>query len=118
MSRNVLRSPWQFRLVYDRGKKINCKHAVIFYHQTGEPDGCLKFGVVASKRVGGAVQRNRAKRLLRDAVRATEHRLSLRDLWVVLVAKKSIVECTSPEVARDLEAGWTGEGMIRGTVSD
>lgn len=114
MARNVLRSPWQFRLVYDRGRKINCKYAVIFYHPTGEADGQPLFGVVASKRVGGAVQRNRAKRLLREAVRAVEHRLSTRGLWVVLVAKKGILERSSREVARDLETGWPGEGMIRG----
>ncbi len=114
MSRNVLRSSWQFRLVYERGKKVSCKHAVLFYHETGEPAGPPMFGVVASKRVGGAVQRNRAKRLLRHAVQATENRLIRRDLWVVLVAKKSILECTSRDVTRDLEMGMAGEGMIRG----
>jgi len=120
MSRSVLRSRWQFQRVYERGKKINCRHAVVFYLQgeTGEtPSGPL-FGVVASKRVGGAVHRNRAKRLLRHAVQATAGRLTRRDLWVVLVAKKSILDCTSREVARDLEQGMLGEGMIRGQAPE
>jgi len=114
MPRNVLRYPWQFRLVYQDEKKVNCKHAVLFYHETEEPDGGPFFGVVASKRVGGAVERNRAKRLLREAVRVTAHRLIRRDLWIVLVAKKSILGCTAGDVSRDLQQGMMGEGLIRG----
>jgi ribonuclease P protein component len=120
MSRRVLRSRWQFRLVYERGKKINCRHAVVFYlhGETGEPPPGPLFGVVASKRVGGAVHRNRAKRLLRHAVQTTADRLTRRDVWVVLVAKRSILDCTSREVARDLEQGMMGEGMIRGEAPE
>jgi ribonuclease P protein component len=69
---------------------------------------------VASKRVGGAVARNRARRLLREAVRGVAGRLADGDLWVVLVAKKSILERSSPEVRSDIEAGLAGEGVIRG----
>jgi ribonuclease P protein component len=113
MPRGVLRNPWQFRLVYQNGKKVNCRHAVLFYHEAGDPDRGLLFGVVASKRVGGAVERNRAKRLLREAVRLTAHRLIRRDLWIVLVAKKNILECSSGDVSRDLQHGMMGEGLIR-----
>ncbi|UCH83899.1 MAG: ribonuclease P protein component [Candidatus Latescibacterota bacterium] len=114
MPRNVLRSPWQFRLVYQDGTKIVCKYAILFYHRTGEPNSGPLFGVVASKRVGNAVSRNRAKRLLREAIRNTEHRFTDRDLWVVLVARGAILEATSGDVARDLENALMGEGLIRG----
>ena len=117
MGRNVLRRPWQFRLVYEAGKKVNGRYAVFFYHETGEPEAAPLFGVVASKRVGGAVERNRAKRLLREAVRDTANRLTRRDLWVVLVAKKRILECSSREVAQDLETVMMGEGLVRGRTS-
>ena len=114
MGQNVLRRPWQFRLVYEAGKKVNGKHTVLFYHETGGPESAPLIGVVASKRVGGAVERTRAKRLLREAVRDTANRLTRRDLWVVLVAKKSILGCSSRDVARDLHTVMLGEGLIRG----
>lgn len=117
MLRNVLRRPWQFRLVYQDGKKVNGEYAVLFYHETGDPGTAPLFGVVASKRVGGAVQRNRAKRLLREAARDTANRLTRRDLWVVLVAKKSILGCSSQEVSRDLQTVMMGAGLIRGRTS-
>jgi ribonuclease P protein component len=117
MGRNVLRSPWQFRLVYQAGKKVNGKYAVLFYHETGDPGIGPLVGVVASKRVGGAVQRNRAKRLLREAVRDTLNGLTRRDLWIVLVAKSSILDCRSRDVARDLQTVMMGEGLLRGRTS-
>jgi ribonuclease P protein component len=117
MTRNVLRSPWQFRQVYRSGTKIVCKYAVVFYHKTGESDGGPLFGVVASKRVGNAVCRNRAKRLLREVVRDTANRLTRQDLWVVIVAKRSILECEFEDLSADLGDALRGEGLIRGDTS-
>ena len=117
MPRNVLRSPWQFRLVYQDGKKIVCKYAILFYLRTGESNGGPFFGVVASKRVGDAVRRNRAKRVLRETIRNTEHRFKDRDLWVVLVARGTILRASSSDVTRDLENALMGEGLIRGDAS-
>jgi ribonuclease P protein component len=117
MPHNVLRSPWQFRRVYQDGTKIVCKYAVLFYHKTGELNDGPLIGVVASKRVGGAVRRNRAKRLLREAIRPTEHRFKDRDLWVVLVARGIILQASSGDVKRDLENALMGEGLIRGNAA-
>ena len=64
--------------------------------QLGEPD--LQIAVVASRKVGDAVRRNRAKRLLREALRA--HRSELkRPQWLVVVARKSM---SDPQVGSDL----------------
>ena len=118
MALHVLRKPWQFRQVYRNGKKVVCKHAVVFYHKTGEPDGRPLFGVVASKRgVGGAVCRNRAKRLLREAIRDTAHRLIRQDLWIVVVAKKSILNCEFKDLSTNIRDVMKGEGLIRGETS-
>ena len=64
----TLQHAWQFRRCYDSGRKLVANHTVIFLFSPPEPDG-LRVGVVASKRVGGAIKRNRAKRLLREAAR-------------------------------------------------
>ena len=61
-----------------------------------------RLGLTVSRRVGGAVQRNRAKRLLRDAFR--RRRASRRPACdLVLVAKREILGCTRAELDRELE---------------
>lgn len=107
----TLQKNWQFRTCYARGQKVVCAHAVVFYHTNPDADG-LRFGVVASKRVGGAVKRNRAKRLLRDAARSVVDKCNKRDLWVVLVAKSSITGVASQEVRDDIERRLARAGLL------
>jgi ribonuclease P protein component len=104
----------QFRVCYSRGKKVVCEHIVVFYHPV-RSDGAavnVRIGVVASKRVGNAVKRNRAKRLLRDAARHVCDRLNYQDIWVVLVAKSTITTQTSHVVRNDLEQGLRRGGLL------
>ena len=112
MALKTLRKPWQFRHTYRVGKKVTSRFAILFYHHSGEPDDGPRFGFVASKKVGGAVNRNRAKRLLREAVAAAADRLTARDLWIVLVARSSIVECRYEDVATELDKIMMSEGLL------
>ncbi|MGD1995354.1 MAG: ribonuclease P protein component [Anaerolineae bacterium] len=60
-----------------------------------------RVGVAASRRVGRAVARNRAKRLLREAARHLYPKLSPG--WdVVLIARPDILEAREPQVREAL----------------
>jgi len=96
----TLQQPWQFRGCYDAGRKLVTHHTVIFLFASPEPDG-VSVGVVAGKRVGNAVKRNRAKRLLREAARRNAARWPSNH-WVVLVAKSSIVTRNADDVEREI----------------
>jgi ribonuclease P protein component len=64
--------------------------------------GPARIGVVAGKRIGGAVQRNRAKRLLREGIRPLYP--SIAPGWdVLLMARRAILGATSTQVAGQLE---------------
>ena len=58
-------------------------------------------GIIASKAVGGAVERNRAKRVLRSA--ATELHENIKpDCMILLIARQSILEHDAPEITEIL----------------
>lgn len=52
----------EFNRIYKNSKTVHTSQFVLFYQAS---DNEYKVGIVASKKVGNAVHRNRAKRLLR-----------------------------------------------------
>ena len=70
-----------------------------------------RFGVSVTKRVGGAVQRSRAKRILRAGYRAIEPELKTGYL-VVVAPKDGILDIKSTDVERDLRRGFAKLDMF------
>lgn len=97
----TLRNREQFGLVYNQGHKRVSKTLVVF-HLDSAADQRVAF--VASRVVGGAVQRNRAKRLLRVAFRQVVADRVMPQGWFVLIARGSILQEKSPCVERELAA--------------
>ena len=71
-----------------------------------------KLGVVTSRRIGGAVQRSRARRLLRESFRRHQHELA-QPVELVLVARNSIAGKKFAGVERDFLAALKRAGLRR-----
>lgn len=99
--RQRLRHASEFRDAYDQNRRWHGRYMVLFLRAA--PDASRRLGVVASKRVGNAVDRARAKRRLREAFRRQRSTLTAPPPDdVVLVARRSILAAPWPEVVADL----------------
>lgn len=76
-----------FLRCYNGGKRLHTPN-FIFFVLPNEAQ-TRRFGAAVSRKVGGAVQRNRVKRLLREFFRLHQHELP-QALDIVAVPKKSL----------------------------
>ncbi len=77
-----------FARVRDRGERLTMGCLIANWHRL-PAESASRLGVITSRRVGGAVVRNRARRLLREAFRLHRNSLSAA-VDLVLVARPSI----------------------------
>ncbi|MDX6698998.1 MAG: ribonuclease protein component [Solirubrobacteraceae bacterium] len=82
MSGRLSRSA-DFERVYRKGRSQGNRHFVVYAFPRGGADG-PRLGVSVSRKVGGAVQRNKVKRLLREAFRARSETLPTDHDYVVV----------------------------------
>ena len=71
-----------------------------------------RLGVVTSRKIGGAVERSRARRLLRESFRQHQHEFS-QPVELVLVARNSIAGKKFADVERDFLAALKRAGLRR-----
>jgi ribonuclease P protein component len=84
---------------------------VVLITSHGEPDR-LRFGVSAGRSLGNAVQRNRAKRRLREQLRQFEPQLQ-RGWDVVLIARKALPEASAAHLQRALQDLFEKAGLLK-----
>ncbi len=89
-----------FLFLYKKGKALVGKYAVIYVRPNKKPYNRL--GITAGKKVGNAVHRNRAKRVIRQAYRENEKNVPI-GLDIVIVARASICKIKSSDFLAWLE---------------
>ena len=74
LKKEILRKKSDFDAIYRSGESVPDRYVVLFYRKNDLPYTRTAF--LASKKVGNSVQRNRAKRLMRESYRLNEGKFS------------------------------------------
>ena len=111
-----------YNKAYRRGKKSIGRYTAVYVlrdlkaHrvmlENPEKKYLNRLGIAVSKKIGNAVTRNRAKRIIRAAYRSFEEELSVGFL-VVISARSEIVGVKSTDVERELREAFSRLGMYK-----
>ena len=105
----VLRRKSDFALIYNKGKSVGERYIVLFFKKNGLPYNRLAF--LASKKVGGSVIRNRARRLMKESYR--EIKEDLADGYdIIFIARKTIRDRKKADVLSSMSAAVRKAGAI------
>ena len=81
---DTLKKNSDFRRLYNRGKSAASKDLVLYIRRGRR--GCNRIGITVTTKLGGAVQRNRVRRRIREIYRLNESRFNV-GLDIVVVAR-------------------------------
>ncbi len=95
----VLKENHDFRRLYSRGKYI-VGSTLVTYCTKGKGNA-VRYGITAGKKVGGAVERNRSKRVIREAFRALYPEIT-GSYDLVFVARTRTASVNMNDVAREM----------------
>lgn len=89
-----------FERVYQQGRRHFSSNMTVFYRKRESGEG-LRVGFTVSRALGGAVDRNRMKRRLREAVRLSNPRTT-RPVDVVINPKQTLLKAEFSELLKEI----------------
>ena len=122
MKYTTLKEHHLYNKTFQKGKRYFGKYVAVFVlrdlasyrlmQENPEKKYYNRFGLSVGKKVGGAVQRNRAKRIMRVGYRAIEAELKTGYL-VVMSPREGILKAKSTDIERDLRVAFERLELFR-----
>lgn len=107
---DVLRYQKDFDRVYRKGKSVGDRYVVVFCLKNNMDHNRISF--LASKKVGNSVRRNRARRLMKEAMRLSGMRLPCGYDFVI-IARNTIDGAKCQQVQKSLESAFRRTGVLK-----
>ena len=106
----TLRKQNDFNRVYRKGKSRGSKYVVVLYRNNNL--GYTRTAFVSSKKVGNSVERNRSRRLMREAYYSVSNNI-IEGYDIVFVARNTINGAGMEEVRRSMYGAIRACGLLK-----
>ncbi|HXG88436.1 MAG TPA: ribonuclease P protein component [Vicinamibacterales bacterium] len=107
-----IRKRADFEQAYDAGARVSGRFMTVFVR--ANTDGHARLGIAATRKIGGAVIRNRAKRLTRELFRQHKPVVALD---IVVIPRREFLDAPYPSLEREfgvlLERAGDGTAAAR-----
>ncbi len=102
LKKEILRGNKNFQLIYKRGQSVGDRYIVFFYRKNGLDYDRKAF--LASKKVGKSVQRNRARRLMKESFRQIESSSNVHNVGYdyIFIARNTINGVKKEDVRKSM----------------
>ncbi len=115
MSILKLKENRDFRRIYNRGKSFVSPYIVVYVNKNKQNN--IRLGITAGKKIGNAVKRNRAKRVITAAFRSVLSKIC-DGYDFVIVARTRILNVKSTVVADSLINLLSSAGVLKVQEND
>ena len=92
----------EFQQVFNRGTRVHGRYLTLL--MAPNTAGRARLGIVASKKLGGAVQRNRAKRLIRNIFRQSIPLPGRQGVDVVVIPRRELFDAAYSNIETDFRS--------------
>ena len=106
----TLRKQNDFNRVYRKGKSRGSKYVVVLYRNNNL--GYTRTAFVSSKKVGNSVERNRSRRLMREAYYSVSNNI-IEGYDIVFVARAKTPFVKSYDVLRSMKKELKEAGVLK-----
>ena len=106
----TLKCNTDFRRLYNRGYTVTDPALVIYYSKNRA--GICRIGITTSKKIGNAVERNRSRRLLKEAFRSVCPNV-IPGYDIVIVARSKTKYVKSTRLAEIMHRIFSEQGMLK-----
>ena len=110
MKSSILKENKDFRRVYYRGKSEASSCLVTYAMRNGLKE--TRIGITSGKKIGGAVQRNRARRVIRAAYSEIEDQLGI-GYDIVFVARTRTTQVKTQNVLAEMKDHFKTLGVLK-----
>jgi ribonuclease P protein component len=98
-SERRIRRRSEFQRVFEKGQRVHGRFMTVL--AASRQAGTARLGIVASKKLGDAVHRNRAKRLIRELFRRTVSTADRPGFDIVVIARRELFDATYAALEND-----------------